>query len=108
MGVTIMATNIQLEEMFLRKKPARLLVHIKQADRDAYASNLAKKLDCTYAHTVKLLQKMQEHGLVEFNKDGRVKYISLTENGHNLATDFENLLFRSLAQRTEATTPETE
>ena len=82
--------------MFLRKKPARLLVHIKRTDKDAYASNLAKKIDCTYAHTVKLLQKMQEHGLVEFNKDGRVKYIKLTESGHSLASDFENLLFKSL------------
>jgi DNA-binding MarR family transcriptional regulator len=108
MGVTIMATNIQLEEMFLRKKPARLLVHIKQADTDSYASNLAKKIDCTYAHTVKLLQKMQEHGLVEFNKDGRVKYISLTENGQNLATDFENLLFKSLAIKADAVVKEGE
>jgi len=93
-----MKTNIQLEEMFLRKKPARLLVHIKRADPEAYASNLAKRIDCTYAHTVKLLQKMQDHGLVEFNKDGRVKYITLTDVGNNLANDFENLLFKSLAQ----------
>ena len=96
-----MKTNIQLEEMFLRKKPARLLVHIKQADPDSYASNLAKKIDCTYAHTVKLLQKMQDHGLVDFNKDGRVKYISLTDAGQALATDFENLLFKSLAYQKE-------
>jgi len=102
-----MRTNKELEEMFLRKKPARLLVHIKQSDQ-AYASRLAKKVDCTYAHTVKLLQKMQDHGLVEFNKDGRVKYISLTETGNNLAVDFENLLFKSLAARGEAQTPELE
>lgn len=97
-----MRTNIQLEEMFLRKKPARLLVHIKQDDKEAYASNLAKKIDCTYAHTVKLLQKMQDHGLVEFNKDGRVKYIALTETGHALANDFENLLFKSFAEKEPA------
>jgi DNA-binding MarR family transcriptional regulator len=103
-----MKTNIELEEMFLRKKPARLLVHIKQAHPEAYASNLAKRIDCTYAHTVKLLQKMQDHKLVEFNRDGRVKYISLTEAGNALANDFENLLFKSLAQRTEENIPESE
>jgi len=98
-----MKTNIELERMFLRKKPARLLVHIKQTDKEAYASKLAKRIDCTYAHTVKLLQKMQEHGLVEFSKEGRIKFIELTEAGHSLASDFENLLFKSLAQKAEET-----
>lgn len=92
-----MNTNPHLENLFLRKKPARLLVYINKLETP-YASTLAKKIDCTYAHTVKLLQKMEEHDLVKFSKDGRVKYIELTDLGKDLADEFEILLFRRMAR----------
>lgn len=90
-----MADTDGIEKLFLRKKPARLLVHIKQAEKP-YASTLAKKIDCTYSHTVKLLQKMQEFGLVDFNKDGRTKFVELTASGNELAGKFEGLIFRTI------------
>ena len=85
----------ELETLFFREKPARLLVYIKK-DQKAYASTLAKKIDCTYAHTVKLLAKMEKHGLVSFKESGRVKFIELTDFGKELAEYFENLIFRKM------------
>ena len=88
----------ELENLFFREKPARLLIHVRK-DQKAYASNLSKKIDCTYAHTVKLLDKMRAQGLVNFDKSGRIKYITLTPFGHELAENFDSLIFRKMNGR---------
>ncbi|HIJ98673.1 TPA: winged helix DNA-binding protein [archaeon] len=87
-----------METLFFREKPARLLVYVKR-DQKAYASTLAKRIDCTYAHTVKLLDRMQQMGLVNFDRSGRIKYITLTSTGNDLAEHFESLIFRKLNGR---------
>ena len=83
--------KIELEEMFLRKKPVRLLLNIKMGGQK-YVSVLAKETDCTYSHTVKLLDMFQELNIVEFIKQGRIKYVKLTDEGTALAGDFESVL----------------
>ena len=82
---------MELEDLFLRKKPVRLLLNIKLGGTK-YVSILAKETDCTYSHTVKLLDLFQELGLVEFAKEGRIKYVKLTQDGTDLANDFEAVL----------------
>ncbi|MFH0832144.1 MAG: hypothetical protein V1900_00260 [Candidatus Aenigmatarchaeota archaeon] len=81
----------EMEELFLRRKPVRLLLNIKNKG-DAYVSILAKETDCTYSHTVKLLDIFMTLGLVEFEKEGRIKFVKLTQDGLDLAGDFENVL----------------
>jgi DNA-binding MarR family transcriptional regulator len=83
--------KIDLEEMFLRKKPVRLLLNIKMGGQK-YVSVLAKETDCTYSHTVKLLDQFQELGIVDFEKQGRIKFVTLTEDGTALTLDFESVL----------------
>ncbi len=85
----------EMENLFFREKPARLLVYIKK-DSKAYASTLAKKINCTYAHTIKLLDKMQSLGLVNFGKAGRIKYITLTPFGTELAEQLDSLIFKRM------------
>ena len=80
-----------LEELFLRKKPVRLLLNITLGGTK-YVSVLAKETDCTYSHTVKLLELFEQLGLVAFEKSGRIKYVKLTADGTDLAGDFENVL----------------
>ncbi len=80
-----------MEELFLRKKPVRLLLNIKLGS-NKYISVLAKETDCTYSHTVKLLELFKDLGLVEFDKQGRIKYVKLTQEGTDIATDFESAL----------------
>jgi len=87
----IITTKTKLEDLFLRKKPVRLLMCIKMGTY-RYISILAKETDCTYSHTVKLLEAFQNIGLVEFEKQGRIKYVKLTQEGNELATDFEVIL----------------
>jgi len=53
---------------------------------DTYAADLAKKIDATYSHTVKILQRMENHELIEFEERGRKKYIHLTDIGEKVST----------------------
>ena len=75
----------EIFEVFFRKKPAMMLVAIKQNQKNRYGSILAKEVDCTYSHAVKILQEMEKARLVSFEKQGRIKTISLTEAGHKVA-----------------------
>ena len=72
-------------EVFFRRKPAMILVAMKKNLRNRYGSVLAKEVDCTYSHTVKILQEMERAGLVGFEKQGRIKVIQLTDNGNKIA-----------------------
>jgi hypothetical protein len=65
---------------------------LKMGISGKYVSVLSKETDCTYSHTVKLLDEFRNLGLVEFEKKGRVKFIKLTADGEELAGHFESVL----------------
>ena len=72
-------------EVFFRRKPAMILVALKKNLNNRYGSILAKEVDCTYSHTVKIFQEMEKAGLVGFEKQGRIKVIQLTDTGTKVA-----------------------
>ena len=80
--------------IFLREKPIELLLCLTRGATEKYPSMLAKESKCTYSHTVHLLQRMEKAGLVKFEKKGRLKLVSLTKNGQEIAENFENLAKR--------------
>ncbi|PIZ51764.1 hypothetical protein COY27_02475 [Candidatus Woesearchaeota archaeon CG_4_10_14_0_2_um_filter_33_13] len=81
-------------EVFFREKPAMMLVELKNASSNVYASVLAKQIDCTYSHVVKILQEMQKSELIKFKKEGRLKLLELTKKGQDIATNIENIRTR--------------
>lgn len=103
----MIVTKAELEELFLRRKPVKLLMSLKIHPTAAYISTLSKETDCTYSHTVKLLEEFNNLGLVTFEKTGRVKYTKLTQDGEELATNFEAVLrkFSKLQPKTEKKPP---
>lgn len=78
-------------EVFFRRKPAMILVALKSSTKNRYGSILAKEVDCTYSHAVKILQDMQKSNLVTFEKQGRIKTIRLTESGQKIADHIERI-----------------
>ncbi len=78
-------------DIFFRRKPALLLVALKKLARARYGSVLAKEVDCTYSHAVKILQGLEKLGLVVFEKQGRIKLIKLTKRGQEVADNIENI-----------------
>ena len=78
-------------DIFFRRKPALMLIALKKISRARYGSILAKEVDCTYSHAVKILQTLEKLSLVNFEKQGRIKLIKLTKNGREIADHIENI-----------------
>ncbi len=78
-------------DVFFRRKPALMLVCLKRSKRVKYGSVLAKEVDCTYSHAVKILQTLESLNLVEFEKKGRIKIIKLTKKGRDVAEAIEDI-----------------
>lgn len=66
-----------------------MLVALNKVSKARYGSILAKEVDCTYSHAVKILQSLQELQLVVFEKQGRIKLIKLTKKGKEIAESIE-------------------
>lgn len=78
--------------LYLHIKPVRLMTSLKSGPK--YATLLSKEIDCTYSHTVKLLDQFKKLGLVEFEKKGRIKIVKLTSAGEDLAHAFEGVMMK--------------
>lgn len=83
--------NKEIFNVFFREKPAMMLVVLKNSKNEIYASSLAKHIDCTYSHVVKILQEMEKAGLVNFEKDGRLKLLTLTKKGEQIAESIDKI-----------------
>lgn len=86
-----MADDEQIFNVFFREKPAMMLVGLKNAKSEIYASSLAKQIDCTYSHVVKILQAMEKSGLIKFDKQGRLKLLTLTKKGMEVADNIDKI-----------------
>ena len=78
-------------DIFFRRKPALMLIALKKLSRARYGSILAKEVDCTYSHAVKILQTLEDLGLVGFEKKGRIKLIKLTKKGEEIADNIDSI-----------------
>ncbi len=79
------------KDLFFKLKPVEMLVFLKKGMGPKYATQVSKGVDCTYSHTIKVLEKFRGLGLVVFKKKGRIKIIQLTSDGEEIAHDFEGL-----------------
>ncbi len=78
-----------LEDMFLRDKPSKILLDLHGAKGKIYATVLSKDSDCTYSHTIKILNLFRDMGLVGFEKKGRIKIVKLTDAGWDIAHNLD-------------------
>ena len=86
-----MAGETDIFNVFFPAKPPLLLLGLRSPKGEVYASSLAKEIDCTYSHVVKVIQQMQEAGLVTFKKQGRLKLLALTSRGQKVADFIQNI-----------------
>ena len=68
-----------------------ILISLRKTSRVRYGSLLAKEVDCTYSHAVKILQSLEKLGLVAFEKKGRIKLIKLTNRGQEVADHIQKI-----------------
>ena len=86
-----MGKETDIFEVFFRRKPAMILVALRNNPKARYGSVLAKEVDCTYSHAVKILQEMEKNKLVTFEKKGRIKTIELSGSGETVADHIERI-----------------
>jgi DNA-binding MarR family transcriptional regulator len=79
-------------ELFLNQIPAKILAALKNPRIDNYGRPISRAIDSTYSHTLKTITRLENHGIVETEIDGRKKTIMLTEKGEELAEHTEKLL----------------
>lgn len=87
-----MAKEKNISRLFFRNKQVKMLTSLKSGPK--YATILSKEVDCTYSHTVKLLDQFKIFGLVSFEKKGRIKIVKLTLDGEELAHSLEGALMK--------------
>jgi predicted transcriptional regulator len=75
---------------FVHMKPAKILISLRSGPK--YVTLIAKEVDMTYSHAIKLLDIFNELGLVEFEEKGRIKMVKLTDTGEEIARIFDNLV----------------
>ena len=86
-------TTEEIKNVFFREKPVYMLIEMmRNPKNEIYASNLAKSVDCTYSHVVKILQQMEKAGLVDFDKQGRLKLLTLTKKGEAVASHLDRTM----------------
>lgn len=83
--------NKKIFGVFFREKPAMMLVELLNTQHEQYASSLAKAVDCTYSHIVKILNEMHRADLITFHKEGRLKVLKLTKKGEDVARSIERI-----------------
>lgn len=77
--------------VIFREKPAMMLITLYNSDGEAYASNIAKQIDCTYSHVVKILKELEKANIINFEKQGRLKLLTLTKKGQDLASHLDKV-----------------
>ncbi|MDD2438750.1 MAG: MarR family transcriptional regulator [Methanosarcinaceae archaeon] len=84
------------EKLFLQEKPALALLFIGLTEK-TYASVISKEIDSTFAHTTRILSKMEDCGIIRFTYKGRIKFVELTEYGKKVEVALKE--FRDLLQK---------
>lgn len=83
-----------VEDLFLREKPVKIFTGLRSSKAPVYATILSKEADCTYSHTIKILNTFKKLGLVRFKKTGRIKEVMLTKSGKEIAQNLDAVIKR--------------
>ena len=75
----------ELYNTLLQEKFALALEAIYDSDEETTPSEVTEIIDTTYAHTVRQVKRLEEFGLVESQKKGRRKLLSITDTGETVA-----------------------
>lgn len=91
-----MTEDLDLSKFLLNEKPCRLLVEVGKKS-EPFGKEISKEIDSTYSHTLRVVDRFEELGLISRERRGRKVVLSLTEDGEKVADVLENL-FGSLRE----------
>ena len=79
-------------DIFLRQKPSKLFVLLKDQNSEWHLSKLARSSDMTYVYVTKLATYFNSKGLLTIENKGKKKIVKLTEKGFALAKILDELM----------------
>lgn len=77
---------------FIRERPAAILLILRDATKEWYISSISRETGLTYLHTLNLLSKFYNLGLIDYKIEGRKKKVILTEKGKNVSSQLNQLM----------------
>jgi len=81
-----------MKRFVLKQKPVAVILCLKEAQEQWYPSKLAKYSGCSYVYVTGWLAELEKTGWVKFEKKGRLKSVSLTEQGRVVASLLDELV----------------
>ena len=91
-------------EIFLNEKPTLILTALKDPKVENYGRPISRYIDATYAHTLKTIKRLEEHGFLEIEPTSRKNIINLTDKGDHVAEQAQNL-FDAIKNKGDNHTP---
>ncbi|MEM4348423.1 MAG: winged helix-turn-helix domain-containing protein [Candidatus Anstonellaceae archaeon] len=83
-----------MKSLFVKLKPANMLLLLKDSSQQWFPSKLARGANCSYVYTVAILNKLQKFGIISFEKKGKQKIYRLTEKGAQIASILDDFIKR--------------
>lgn len=85
--------ELNIWNVLVREKIPEILIELLNNNdaEDKYAHYLAKKIDITYSHLVKIIYKLKEADLIFRESHGRINVITLTRKGKQVAEHFSEI-----------------
>lgn len=85
--------KVQVPKILATTTGYKVLISMyRNSDKENYARSIAGRERVTYAHTVKVLSRMEDHALLTSRREGRKKLFELTEEGEEVAERMESLV----------------
>lgn len=85
-------------QLFVRDKPLKILIALKEPEMAWYLSKLASATGTTYVFVTKLISKLKKAGIVTLETRGKKRVVKLTEKGMAIATLFEEIKTKTEAK----------
>ncbi len=86
--------NIIMHRLFIRPKPARIMVLLRDSETAWHLSKIAKSSETTYVYVTKLMGTLQKGGYVAVEAKGNRKVVKLTEKGSIVANMLHDLMLK--------------
>jgi len=81
-------------QLFMRPKPCRIMVLLREGETAWHLSKLAKSSETTYVYVTKLVGTLQKGGYVSVESKGNKKVVKLTDRGAAVANMLHELMIK--------------
>ena len=79
---------------FVRPKPCRILITLRNTDNDLHLSKLAKETHTTYVYVTHFITRLESQGFVTITAIGKKRVVKLTEKGLVVANSLDEFIKR--------------